>query len=96
MQTIDVSELEGRGVPVIDVREADEYASGHVPGAISIPMSEIQGRLDELPAGPFDVICQSGGRSARVTEFLVANGHDATNVDGGTGGWIQLGRPVEA
>lgn len=95
MQTIDVSELEGRGLPLIDVREADEYAAGHVPGAISIPMSEIQGRLDELPSGAFDVICQSGGRSARVTEFLVANGHDATNVDGGTGGWIQLGKPVE-
>ncbi len=96
MKTIDVSELDGRGLPIIDVREADEYAAGHVPGAISIPMSEIQGRLGELPAGAFDVICQSGGRSARVTEFLEAQGHDATNIDGGTGGWIALGKPVEA
>lgn len=96
MKTIDVTELDGRGLPIIDVREADEYASGHVPGAISIPMSEIQGRLDELPDGAFDVICQSGGRSARVVEYLTAQGHDATNVDGGTGGWIASGKPVEA
>lgn len=95
MKTIDVTELAGRSVPVIDVREADEYANGHVPGAISIPMSEIMGRLDELPDGAFDVICQSGGRSARVVEYLEAQGHDATNVDGGTGGWIALGNPVE-
>lgn len=95
MKTIDVSELEGRGLPVIDVREVDEYAAGHVPGAVNIPMSELTGRLDELPSGAFDVICQSGGRSARVTEYLEAQGHDATNIDGGTGGWIALGKPVE-
>jgi len=95
MQTIDVQELDGRGRPIIDVREVDEFAAGHVPGAVNIPMSELTGRLDELPGEAFDVICQSGGRSARVVEYLAAQGHDATNVDGGTGGWIALGRPVE-
>lgn len=95
MKTIDVSELEGRGLPLIDVREVDEYAAGHVPGAVNIPMSELTTRLDELPDGAFDVICQSGGRSARVVEYLAAQGHDATNIDGGTGGWQALGKPVE-
>lgn len=95
MKSIDVTELEGRGLPLIDVREADEFAAGHVPGAISIPMSEITTRLDELPDGAFDVICQAGGRSARVVEYLEAQGHDATNIDGGTGAWIALGKPVE-
>ena len=95
MQSIDITELEGRGLPLIDVREADEFASGHVPGAISIPMSEITGRLDELHEGAFDVICQAGGRSARVVEYLAAQGHDATNVEGGTGAWISMGKPVE-
>lgn len=95
MKTIDITELEGRGLPLIDVREVDEYTAGHVPGAVNIPMSELMGRLSELPGGAFDVICQAGGRSARVVDYLTAQGHDATNVDGGTGGWIALGRPVE-
>ncbi len=58
-------------------------------------MSELGGRLDELPSGSFDVICQAGGRSARVVQALEAQGHDATNVEGGTGEWIATGHPVE-
>ncbi|MFK4788945.1 rhodanese-like domain-containing protein [Microbacterium sp. ZW T5_56] len=95
MKSIDITELEGRGLPLIDVRETDEFAAGHVPGAVNIPMSEITGRLAELPSGAFDVICQAGGRSARVVEYLEAQGHDATNIDGGTGAWIAMGKPVE-
>lgn len=95
MKSIDVSQLDGRGLPVIDVREVDEYEAGHVPGAVNIPMSELTERLAELPDGAFDVICQSGGRSARVVQYLEQQGHDATNIDGGTGGWIALGKPVE-
>lgn len=96
MKSITVAELAAReGTPLIDVRERDEFASGHVPGAVNLPLSEIGGRLDELPAGPFDVICQAGGRSARVVQALAAQGHDATNVEGGTGEWIAQGRAVE-
>jgi rhodanese-related sulfurtransferase len=97
MKTIDVHELTTRADrPLIDVREPWEYAEGHVPGAISLPMSSIGEHLDELPAGEFDVICKSGGRSARVVKALAARGHDATNVDGGTDGWIAAGYPVES
>jgi rhodanese-related sulfurtransferase len=96
MKSITVQELRERtGVPLIDVREADEFAAGHVPGAVNIPMSTIGERLDELPAEAFDVICQVGGRSARVVQALEARGFDATNVDGGTGEWIAAGLPVE-
>ncbi|WP_298037395.1 rhodanese-like domain-containing protein [uncultured Microbacterium sp.] len=96
MKSITISELAQReSTPLIDVREKDEFAAGHVPGAVNIPMSEIGNRLDELPSEPFDVICQAGGRSARVVQALEAQGHDATNVDGGTGEWIALGNPVE-
>ena len=96
MKSITVEELADRsGVPLIDVRERDEFAAGHVPGAVNVPMSEIGDRLDELPAEAFDVICQAGGRSARVVQALEARGYDVTNVDGGTGEWIAQGRDIE-
>ncbi|KRA24378.1 sulfurtransferase [Microbacterium sp. Root61] len=96
MKSITVQQLHAReGVPLIDVREVDEFAAGHVPGAVNLPMSTLGEHLDELPDGAFDVICQAGGRSGRVVQALEARGHDATNVDGGTGEWIQLGYPVE-
>lgn len=97
MKSITVAELAARtGTPLIDVRERDEFAGGHVPGAVNIPMSELGSRLEELPAEAFDVICQAGGRSARVVQALEAQGHDATNVEGGTGEWIATGHPVES
>ena len=52
-------------------------------------------RLSELPGESFDVICQAGGRSARVVQALESRGYDATNVEGGTGEWIAQGRAVE-
>lgn len=96
MKSITVQQLRDRDdVPLIDVREADEFAAGHVPGAVNLPMSALGGRLDELPDGAFDVICQVGGRSARVVQALEARGYDATNVDGGTGEWAAAGFPIE-
>jgi len=96
MKSITVQQLHERDdVPLIDVREADEFAAGHVPGAVNLPMSVLGGRLDELPDGAFDVICQVGGRSARVVQALEARGYDATNVDGGTGEWAAAGFPIE-
>ena len=97
MKSITVQQLRERtDVPLIDVREVDEFAAGRVPGAINIPMSVIGERLEELPDGAFDVICAVGGRSGRVVEALEARGYDVTNVEGGTNGWIAAGFPVEA
>jgi rhodanese-related sulfurtransferase len=97
MKSITVQQLRERsGVPLIDVREVEEFAAGHVPGAVNLPMSTIGENLDALPDGAFDVICQVGGRSARVVQALEARGYDATNVDGGTGAWAEAGYPVES
>lgn len=96
MKSITIQDRSARAdIPLVDVRETDEFAAGHVPGAINLPMSSLGEHLDELPDGAFDVICQAGGRSARVVEALEARGYDATNVEGGTGAWIDAGYPVE-
>jgi len=80
---------------VIDVREPEEYAAGHVPGARLVPMGAISGQLDELPADvPVYVICASGNRSLSVAQQLAKHGIDAWSVAGGTGAWAEAGRPI--
>jgi thioredoxin 1 len=83
------------GATVLDVRNPDEYDEAHVGGAVLIPLPELAQRVDEVPAGsPLYVICAAGARSLRATEVLVAAGHHAVSVAGGTNGWIGTGRPV--
>ncbi len=83
------------GTVLLDVREADEWEAGHAPGALHIPMSELAGRLDELPDdAELYVVCRVTGRAARVAQYLNANGWDATNVDGGMQVWAAQGRPL--
>jgi rhodanese-related sulfurtransferase len=83
------------GVTLLDVREPDEWAAGHAPEALHIPMGDLASRLDDLPAdNEVYVVCRSGGRSARVTAYLNANGWDAKNVDGGMQRWQAAGRPM--
>jgi rhodanese-related sulfurtransferase len=83
------------GVTMLDVREPDEWAAGHAPDAVHIPLGELAGRLGELPEGEsVYVVCRGGGRSAKAAANLKANGWDATNVDGGMRSWHAAGRPL--
>jgi len=98
---ISVSELApllANGVLLIDVREADEYAAGHVPTAISIPLSTVQDRVDEFRhEGTVYVICQVGGRSMRACQYLADfDIENLVNIAGGTSGWLALGNAVAA
>lgn len=78
---------------VLDVREDDEWAAGHIEGATHIPLSELAGRLPELPAADqLVVVCRGGGRSARATAYLQQVGVAATNLDGGMKAWNAAGR----
>lgn len=87
--------LPAAGGALLDVREDNEWAAGHAPGAVHIPMNEVPQRLDELPeADQLYVVCRSGGRSAQVAAYLNANGWDAVNVVGGMGGWSAGGRSM--
>jgi len=82
---------------VIDVREAWEFSSGHVPGAHLISLGEFAQHVDNLdPAQPIAVICASGGRSQSAAALLGQKGFETVyNVVGGTYSWIQGGLPVE-
>jgi rhodanese-related sulfurtransferase len=95
---IDIAELarlRADGVPLIDVREPDEYTEAHVPGATLVPLASVPDNLDRVPAeGPVYVICAKGGRSAKAAEFYRAQGIDAINVAGGTTAWVDAGQPV--
>ena len=80
------------GLVVLDCREPVEWAHGHIAGATHIPMNEIPGRLDEVPEGQVLVVCKVGGRSAQVTGYLLQQGRDAVNLDGGMLDWEAAGR----
>lgn len=76
----------------IDVREDEEFASGSIPGAIHIPLGELPERLAELDRDKeYIMVCRSGARSGRATEFLEQEGFDARNMVGGMLAWEELG-----
>jgi rhodanese-related sulfurtransferase len=83
---------------LLDVREDDEWAAGHAPQAIHIPLGELAERIGEVPqdSGEVYVVCRMGGRSARATMYLNQNGWDAVNVAGGMQVWHQQGFPLVA
>ncbi|HEY2996932.1 MAG TPA: rhodanese-like domain-containing protein [Acidimicrobiales bacterium] len=96
---IDIAELArlraGADVPLIDVREPDEYTEAHVPGAQLVPLATVPEQLDAVPAeGTVYVICARGSRSQRAAEFYRQQGIDAVNVAGGTLAWVDAGQPV--
>lgn len=80
---------------LLDVREPDEWAAGHVSGALHIPIREVIARMPEIPrAGRVVCVCRVGARSAQVTAYLVEQGYDAVNLDGGMAAWAADGRPM--
>jgi rhodanese-related sulfurtransferase len=86
----------GADAHLLDVREPEEWAAGHAPGAQHLPMYEVPARLAEVPADrDVVVVCRSGIRSARVVEFLLGNGwENVYNLDGGMEDWVAMGRPL--
>ncbi|MFT7462705.1 MAG: hydroxyacylglutathione hydrolase [Pseudohongiellaceae bacterium] len=82
---------------VVDVRQPGEYSGGHVPGALSIPVRELEGRRDELdPSQAVAFICASGYRSSAAGSLLARHGFSQVlNVTGGTAAWVDSGHPVE-
>ena len=94
IQIPQVQPLVDDGWMLLDVRTDEEWASGRIPGAVHIPMDQVMTRFEEI-SDRVVCVCAVGGRSARVAQFLNAEGKDAVNLAGGTHGWIDAGLPVE-
>ncbi len=95
--TTTVSEVADDAV-IIDVREANEWAAGHAPNAVHIPLGDLPSRLADLPdtdAGTVAVTCRSGGRSSRAVAWLTQQGYDVANLDGGMKAWESAGKPLD-
>ena len=97
--TVDFEDLEhavGAGAcTVVDVREPHEFAAGHIPNALNMPMSRFDAQ--ELPQGkPVVLVCQAGGRSRNALNKARAIGReDVKHYAGGTTGWRNSGGELE-
>ena len=96
-QSITLGDLKTRAAAsqLIDVRSPSEFAAGHIPGAINIPMDQIESRLDDLSSAmPIVLICQMGKRARMTAGLLEPCGLKISILDGGTNAWIQAGLPL--
>lgn len=84
-------------VQVVDVREADEFAAGHIPGAINVPLSGFQPtKLPEAPGRKLVLTCLGGKRSAMALDKCgTARSAVDTHLAGGFGAWQAAGLPIE-
>lgn len=89
--------IDGGNAEVIDVRNPDEFETGHIPGAILMPVDDLFARVEELDKGKQLIfVCSVGVRSALACEMAAAFEYtDLYNIEGGTGAWIESGFEVE-
>lgn len=82
---------------VIDVREPDEFAAGHIPGAVNLPLSSFQASRLPDPGGRITVLnCLGGKRSGMALDkCAMAQARVDTHLAGGFGAWQAAGLPVE-
>ena len=84
MPVADWRALDGAGALLLDVREPDEFARGHVPNAVNLPLSQLRGRYADLPRDrEVWAYCGVGQRSYFATRFLIQHGYRARNLSGG-------------
>lgn len=88
--------LSDNSILLVDVREPDEFAAGHIPGAVSHPLSSFDPAA--IPKGKRVILsCRSGVRSVRAAELAQGAGLDLReHYRGGFKDWVEAGEPVEA
>ncbi len=80
---------------LLDVREDDEWAAGHAPGARHIPLGQLGARAAEVPQEEvIYVVCRSGHRSGQAAQALAGAGWRTVNVAGGMQQWAAAGLPM--
>ena len=81
---------------LVDVRTADEFATGHIHGAVNIPLDTLETRLNEVPRTESVVVyCHSGNRSAKASQLLANAGYTRIYDLGGINAWTEQGFPIE-
>lgn len=90
----------GTALVLVDVRSTDEFAAGHVPGAVNIPLDQVGSRVDEVRAlqkkGEVVLYCRSGRRTAQAAQTLESAGLTGLrHLEGDMQGWEAAGLPVE-
>jgi rhodanese-related sulfurtransferase len=96
---LQVTQMINRGkTTVLDVRNGDEFAGGHLRDAKNIPLADLANRIGELDKSKnrtVVVVCQSGARSDKAARQLAAAGFaDVWSLDGGVAAWQAAGLPV--
>jgi rhodanese-related sulfurtransferase len=88
-------QLLGEGALLLDVREDNEWESGRASTAVHLALNDVPDRWEELPSDRVIVcVCRSGARSGRATKFLVEQGRNAVNLEGGMIAWNAEGEPI--
>jgi rhodanese-related sulfurtransferase len=81
---------------LLDVRTPQEFASGHIPGAVNISVETLASRLNEVQTGqPIVVYCRSGNRSAQAAQILASAGYSTLYDLGGIIDWQAQGFPIQ-
>ena len=86
--------LHEQGAVLLDVREDDEWAAGHAPGAVHVPLGQVSEAAARFDGQRVLAVCRGGNRSAQAAEILVAAGVEVSNVAGGMSAWAASGLPV--
>jgi rhodanese-related sulfurtransferase len=94
VQPAEVGARVAEGWMLLDVRTEDEWVDGRIAGSVHIPMDQLMERLDEVDDRVV-CVCAVGARSARVAQFLNAQGREAVNLDGGLYAWANSGLSIE-
>lgn len=86
-----------RKYQLIDVREPDEFAEGHLAGAVNVPLSALEKRYEEISQdNPVVLVCARGARSAMAGEYLATMGYESLfSLIGGTLGYVRDGHNIE-
>jgi rhodanese-related sulfurtransferase len=87
------------GLQIVDVRTDGEYAGGHIPGTVHVPVDQLAADHPALQSldktKPVYFVCAVGGRSAKAADQMSAQGFHAINVLGGTNAWVDQGQALQ-